>query len=73
MLNAGADGVTGLGAAIIACELELSGGTEERDTVLDIRNTGLTTRRIEQGAIPGVADTAAHGAKIFHARAEVYC
>ena len=35
--DAGADGVTGLGAAIVACELQLSGGTEERGAVLDIR------------------------------------
>jgi hypothetical protein len=35
--DAGADGVAGLGAAIVACELELSGGTEERGAVLDCR------------------------------------
>src|SRR4029453_17621733 len=38
--------------------------------VLDIR-IGKTAGRINQGAIPGKTDAAAHGAEILHAGAEV--
>src|SRR5262245_56473958 len=69
VLDAGAHGIAGLGTAVVAGKLQLTGRAKEIDAVLDLR-IGETAGRIKQSAIPGIADAAAHGAEIVHARTE---
>src|SRR5262245_53881107 len=61
VLDAGTHRIACLGAAVAAGELELASRPEEVHAVVDLA-VGQTAGRIEQGAIPGVTDTAAHGA-----------
>src|SRR5262245_11782901 len=72
VLDAAAYGMAHCGAAVAARNLKQSARhirAEEVDAVLDIR-IGETAGRVKQGAIPGIADTAAHGAEKVHARTE---